>query len=68
MSWCRALRGGVGELGVDHAPIAAAAPFLPYSGRPRWDLFLPLAFALSFGSLAGTTAAYLSRRIGEQRG
>jgi hypothetical protein len=31
-------------------------------------LFLPLAFALFFGSLAATTAAYLPQRIGEQRG
>ncbi|GIJ34484.1 hypothetical protein Vse01_36320 [Micromonospora sediminimaris] len=30
--------------------------------RAPWDLFFPLAFALSVGSLAGTTAAYLPWR------
>ncbi|GAA0367294.1 hypothetical protein GCM10009541_07110 [Micromonospora gifhornensis] len=30
-----------------------------------WDLFFPLAFALSVGSLAGTTAAYLPWRTSE---
>lgn len=36
--------------------------------RAPWDLFLPLVFALSVGSLAGTTAAYLPWRTREQRG
>ncbi len=33
--------------------------------RAPWDLFFPLAFALSVGSLAGTTAAYLPWRTRE---
>ena len=33
-----------------------------------WDFFLPLAFALTVGSLAGTAAAYLGRQTIEQRG
>ncbi|MCG5472021.1 hypothetical protein LADH09A_006056 [Micromonospora sp. LAH09] len=35
--------------------------------RAPWDLFFPLAFALSAGSLAGTAAAYLPWRIPERR-
>jgi hypothetical protein len=66
LSWCRALRGGVGELSVDHAPIAPAAPFCRLPAAPRWNLFLPLAFALFFGSLAGTTAAPAVRAVAER--
>jgi hypothetical protein len=36
--------------------------------RAPWDLFFPLAFSLSVGSLAGTTAAYLPWRTREHRG
>ncbi|MET7710380.1 hypothetical protein [Micromonospora sp. NPDC005413] len=36
--------------------------------RAPWDLFLPLAVALSVGSLAGTAAAYLPWRSRQQRG
>ncbi|MEU7753746.1 hypothetical protein [Micromonospora sp. NPDC049171] len=35
--------------------------------RAPWDLFLPLAVALSVGSLAGTAAAYLPWRGRQQR-
>ncbi|TCB88285.1 hypothetical protein E0H26_28535 [Micromonospora zingiberis] len=35
--------------------------------RAPWDVFLPLVVALSLGSLAGTTAAYLPVRTRQQR-